>query len=424
MYGKEKYNLEFKESLSRTFLKTVSAFANYNDGQIVIGVNDAGEVVGLGKPEETILRIENMINDALDPVPNYQLEISDIDDKKIIILHVFKGEYTPYYSRNKAYRRSDTATLEVDRSELKRLVMEGINLDYEEQTAGVQELNFKVLEEKLVEIMGVGHLDLDILKTLKLYNKEGFYTIAGELFADNHQVEFSGIDIVRFGEDINQILSRDVLSQRSLLLQYDQAIELFERYYQYEEIEGYKRVKKERIPKEAFREALANAIVHRDWSIRGYIQISMYENEIKISSPGGLTQGISEEDYLSGTVSILRNPIIADVFNRLNLIEKFGTGIKRIKNEYADSMVKPDFRIASNNLQIILPVIDNNRLKLESEELVIYELLQNGELPRAVLDEKTGFAKSKTLRHLNQLIESNIVEKLGSGPGTTYGLKE
>lgn len=100
------------------------------------------------------------------------------------------------------------------------------------------------------------------MKTLKLYSKDDYYTVAGELFADNHEVEFSGIDMVRFGKNINQILSRGILNQRSLLLQYDQAIELFERYYQYEEIEGYKRVKKERIPKEAFREALANAIVH------------------------------------------------------------------------------------------------------------------------------------------------------------------
>ena len=96
---------------------------------------------------------------------------------------------------------------------------------------------------------------------MNLYDKDGYYNIAGELLADENDIEYSGVDIVRFGKDINQILYRETLSNKSVLSQYDKTIEIFERYYQYEEIEGYDRIKKELIPREAFREALANAIV-------------------------------------------------------------------------------------------------------------------------------------------------------------------
>jgi ATP-dependent DNA helicase RecG len=106
-------------------------------------------------------------------------------------------------------------------------------------------------------------MSLDILKTLNLYAKEGYYNVAAELLADENEFTFSGLDIVKFGKDSNTILYRETINKKSLLAQYQRAIDLFKQYYQYEEIQGYHRIQQELIPKEAFREALANAIVHR-----------------------------------------------------------------------------------------------------------------------------------------------------------------
>lgn len=421
MFDREAYNLEYKEMVTRTYLKTVSAFSNYNDGQIIFGINDDRELVGLENPDEVCLNIENMINDSINPVPDYNLQIKDIEGKKIIVLNIFKGKHTPYYSRGKAYRRSDSSTLEVDRSELNRLVMEGINIDYEAKKSEEQDFNFKKLETKLKKTVGIEDLDLDILKTLNLYDKDGYYNIAGQLLADENNIEDSGIDIVKFGENINQILHRETFNKISLLDQYDKTIAIFERYYQYEEIEGYERIRKELIPKEAFRESLANAIVHRSWDIRAHIQISMYEDQVEISSPGGLPADISKEEYLKGNVSVLRNPIIAGVFYRLKIIEKFGTGIKRIMNEYEASINNPSFDITENNLKITLPILEKVPSNLSEDEHRIYEILQDGlELSRAQLDEKSGFNKSKTLRIINSLVDKNIVKRIGKGRGTSY----
>lgn len=303
-------------------------------------------------------------------------------------------------------------------------VDKGANMDYEERISSSQGLTFNILEQMLKEKAGIVKINLDILKTLNLYNKDGYYNIAGELLADKNDVAFSGIDIVKFGKAINKILYRETIKNKSLLFQYDRVIEIFKQYYRYEEIEGYTRIKKELIPKRAFRESLANAIVHRAYNIKRYIQIAMYEDRIEINSPGGLPEGISEEEYLNGNISLLRNPIVAGVFFRLDIIEQFGTGVARINDEYIKSIPKPNFVVTENNIKIILPVTEFDKLNLSEDEWTVYDLLREEiELGRGEIDLKSGFEKSKTLRILNSLADKNIIQRLGSGVGVTYKLK-
>ena len=425
VYTKESYNLEFKEEVSKTFLKTVSAYANYNDGAIIFGLDDDANVVGVKEsPKEEALRIENMINDSLSPVPYFEMIIKEVEGKTIIILEVKKGKDTPYYYKGKAYKRGYTATIEVDRFELRRLALEGINMHYEDRKSSSQDLRFTILEARLKKEAGIERINLNILKTLNLYHKDGYYNIAGELLADENDIDFSGIDIVKFGNDINKILYRKTISNVSLLTQFDSAVDIFEQYYIFEEIDGYNRIKKELIPREAFRESLANAIVHRVWDTNAYIQIAMYEDKIEINSPGGLPAGISKDEYLYGNISVLRNPIIAGVFNRLNIIEKFGTGIARINKEYTHSISKPDFEVSENRIRIMLPVTEIDLIDLSEDENMVYELLKEEvELSRKEIDLKAGFNKSKTLRILNGLVDKNIISKTGSGAKLTYKLK-
>lgn len=423
MDTEEKFDLEFKERVTNSFLKTVSAFSNYNDGRIVFGINNRGKLVGIEVSDNLRLKIENMINDSIEPVPKYKFEIRELEGKSIIEVKVYKGENTPYYYKGKAFKRSDTSTVEVDRVELNRLIRQALNLNYEESKSSKEELNFTYLEQYLIKEVDLTEINLDILKTLKLYS-DGHYTLAGELLSDKNDIRFSGIDIVRFGENINQILDREILTSGSLLWQYDKAIKIFERYYQYEEIKGYKRLKKELIPREAFREALANAIIHRSWDINSYIQIAMYEDRIELTSPGGLPKEITKEDYLKKNISILNNPIIAGVFYRLNLIEQFGTGIQRIIYEYKGSSTQPSFDISQNYISIVLPRLNDGQLSLVEDEKIIYNFIKKDEdVPRKKLDEKSGFNKAKTLRVINSLLAKNLIKKQGKGVNTTYSRK-
>ena len=277
----------------------------------------------------------------------------------------------------------------------------------------------------MIEIVGIEKLSIDILKTLNLYNKNNTFNVAAELLSDHNQLSLSGIDIIKFGVNTNQIQHRETFEGISLLKQYDKAIQVFERYYQYEEVSGYSRVKKERIPNTAFREALANAIVHRDWNIHSHIQIALFDNYIEINSPGGLPFGMTEESYLHEQVSNLRNPIIASVFNRLNLIEAFGTGVRRIKDAYENSYSKPEFHITETNIKIILPLYQEELPNLVEEELAIYHVLQKNEASSRIdIESATGFERSKVLRNIKTLINKDLVARIGSGPSTSYRLKQ
>ena len=326
VYTKESYNLEFKEEVSKTFLKTVSAYANYNDGAIIFGLDDDANVVGVKEsPKEEALRIENMINDSLSPVPYFEIIIKEVEGKTIIILEVKKGKDTPYYYKGKAYKRGYTATIEVDRFELRRLALEEINMHYEDRKASSQDLKFNILEARLIKEAGIERINLDILKTLNLYHKDGYYNTAGELLADENDIDFSGIDIVKFGKDINKILYRKTISNVSLLTQFDSAVDIFEQYYIFEEIDGYNRIKKELIPREAFRESLANAIVHRVWDTNSYIQIAMYEDKIEINSPG-VELSRKEIDLKTGFNKAKTLRILNSLVDK-NIISKTGSGV-------------------------------------------------------------------------------------------------
>jgi Predicted transcriptional regulator containing an HTH domain and an uncharacterized domain shared with the mammalian protein Schlafen len=146
---------------------------------------------------------------------------------------------------------------------------------------------------------------------------------------------------------------------------------MFRKYYQYEKIEGAERKCIDKIPEKAFREAIANALIHRMWDIPASIKVSMYADRIEISSPGGLPAGISEEEYLNGQISILRNPIIGNVFFRLKYIEKFGTGIMRINHAYRNALIKPSYQCFSNSIKVILPVIRENYDLSEAEQILV-----------------------------------------------------
>ena len=375
---KESKDVEFKERITRSYLKTVSAYANYKNGKIIFGINDEGEAIGLEKVVENKLNIENTINDTIKPKPEYTLDVEKIEGKSCIVLNVKKGDLPPYYYNGKAYKRNDTSTIEVDTVELNRLILQGSNLDYEAIEIENEKLEFKFLEKKMKEVVGIKELNLDILKTLNLYENKKF-NIAAELFADNNNRKFSGIDIVVLGENINKLLFRENIERKSILEQYFEAISVFERYYEYEEIVGAERIKKEKVSKEAFRESVANAIVHRLWDINANIKIVMSNDKIEIISPGSLPLGMSEDEYMRGYVSVLRNPIIANIFYRLGIIEKFGTGIKRIKYEYRESFVKPAFEIYENSIRITLPVIETIPKNLVNGEAKVFEILKKYE---------------------------------------------
>ena len=408
--------LEFKETITNTFLKTVSAFSNYDGGTILFGVDDDGNIKGLPDVKQACLDIENKINDSITPQPDYTLEIQNND--QTIKLTVKSGLQKPYLYKSKAYKRNDTATIEVDTLEFSRLVLDGKNIRFEELPCKDQELSFEILHRKLKETVRIENFDKDTLKTLNLYDDvNGFNNAAGLLADKNH---FPGIDIVKFGENISIIQKRSTFENISVLEVYEKAIEVFRDYYQYEVIQGADRKKMEKIPEAAFREAIANALIHRVWDVDSQIRVSMFDDRIDIVSLGGLPSGITEEEYLSGKLSVLRNRNLANVFYRLGFVEIFGTGITRIKQLYAEALIKPDFEVSENAIKIVLPIFEKNA-DLTEDEIVVYKLLSKTMLkPISEVAPYVPFGKSKTTKLLKEMCQKGVITVEGKGKGTKY----
>lgn len=276
------------------------------------------------------------------------------NNDRTIKLTVKSGLQKPYLYKSEAYKRNDTATIEVDTLELSRLILEGKNIRFEELPCEAQELTF-----------------------------------------DN----------------------------TSILAVYEKASEVFKDYYQYEEIQGADRKKVEKIPGTAFREAIANALIHRAWDVESQIKVSMFDDRIEIISPGGLPSGITEEEYLSGKFSVLRNRNLANVFYRLGFVEIFGTGITRIKQFYEEGLKQPDFEVSENTIKIVLPIFEKN-LNLTEDERKIYKLLSRTMLKSiSEIAPYVEFGKSKTTQLLKEMSKKGVVKIEGRGRGTKYAIK-
>ena len=416
---RETRTIEFKEMITNTFLKTVSAFSNYDGGEIFFGIDDNGNIKELPDVKQACLDIENKINDSITPQPDYTLELQN--NERTIKLTVKGGLQKPYLYKSKAYKRNDTATIETDTLELSRLILEGKNIRFEELPCKDQDLTFDALCPKLKECIQIETFNQDTLKTLNLYNSATGYNNAAGILADKNH--FPGIDIVRFGENISVIHKRATFDNISILAGYEKVSEIFKDYYQYEEIQGSERKKTEKIPEAAFREAIANALIHRAWDVESQIKVSMFDDRIEIISPGGLPSGITEDEYLSGKLSVLRNRNLANVFYRLGFVEIFGTGITRIKQLYEEGLKQPDFEVSENTIKIVLPVFEKN-LNLTEDERKIYKILSKTMLKSiSEIAPYTPFGKSKTTQLLKELGKKGVVKIEGRGRGTKYVIK-
>lgn len=405
--------LEYKSGMTNTFLKTVCAYSNYGKGEIIFGVSDDGNITGISDTNNFCLDIENKINDSISPLPEYTIRINNDSTVSLI---VFEGEFKPYLYKGKTYCRNDSATVECSRLETQRLILQGKNQTFEEQGASTQDLTFDKLNSALQNALELENAGLDILKTLDLYSGKKGYNNAAALLSDKN--DYLLLDLAKFRDDIDEIQDRRRIEKVSILEAYEKAIDFFRQYYEYEKIEGSKRITVELLPEKAFREAIANALIHRTWDVNSAILVRMFNDKIEIISPGGLPPGLSESEYLEGRISSLRNPILANVFFRLNIIEMMGTGIRRIKAAYKSLSVSPGFSVTENSISVVLPVLDFQNLS--EDEKKVLALLKKSAMTRNEIENILGMNKSKVIRLLNKLEEKSLIKRTGQSRDVKY----
>jgi len=369
----ESTNIDFKEVVeykkSKSWLKSVSAFANSNGGILLFGVRDLDrEAVGLKDVVRDSEKVSELINDKITPLPRYELKMFNENDKDFMEIKVGDGPKTPYYydsdGRKEAYIRAGNQSIPAPKHILDGLILKGQNTTFDELPSKyeVSDVSFTLLNASIKKETGKElNKDKDYI-SLELVTKDKKVTNAGLLLSDQGLLVQSRIFCTRWKGLVKGSVDGDAIDDKEYtgsIISLLENAEIFIKNHSMIgwEIQGMKRIEIEDYPVRAIREAIVNAIIHRDYQIVGSeIHIDMYDNRLEITSPGGMIDGSFVQNLdITKISSMRRNRVISDIFNRLHFMERRGSGLTRIVESYSDYDIKPTFNSDVSSFKVVFP---------------------------------------------------------------------
>lgn len=437
----ENKTTEFKREYVDDIKNTIIAFANCDGGTLYIGVNDDGTVCGVDNVDDIMLRVINAIRDSVRPDVTMFVECHNdvMNDKPIVRITVQRGTARPYYLQKKGIRpegvyvRQGASTVSATDAAILNMIKVTSGDSYEEARSLEQHLTFQktadFLKKRKVEF------GKNQMRTLHLIGEDNMYTNLGFLLSDQctHMIKLAVFE----GSRKSVFKDRQELSG-SLLEQLEEAFNYIDRFNRTRaEFSGLDRLDMRDYPPEAIREALLNAIVHRDYSFSGAALISIFDDRIEFVTIGGLVKGITLADVKLG-VSVLRNQYLANIFYRLRLIEAYGTGILKINECYDNYTVKPLIEVTDNAFKITLPNTNfheegSNTLnfpktggstsvtKKEERINAVLKLCRNkGFIIRSDVETVLGVSQSTAILLLRELTNDGILIKKGKTKNLRY----
>ena len=335
-----------EERRPKSWLKSVSAFANGIGGALIFGVNDNEEPLGLIDSKGVSEKISEIIKTKMDPIPQVIMEIHEEAGKEFVILRVSSGIETPYYyvgdGNRTAYIRVGNQSIPAGNIDLKQLVLRGSNKTYDSLTSQYKYVDFAFTKLRSVYRKRAGQdLEESDFVSFGLSDVNGMLTNAGALLADDSPIRHSRLFCTRwYGLDkasgvMEAIDDKEFSGSLVTLLQSG------EEFVKNNSKKRWKKTANGRLempeyPERAVLECIVNALIHRDYLDMGSeVHIDIYDDRLEIYSPGGMYDGSIVQNLDTDRIpSRRRNPIIADIFNRMNYMERRGSGFKKIKGDY------------------------------------------------------------------------------------------
>lgn len=426
MTFQESETLELKEIVVEDIKKEIIAFANSAGGTLYVGVADDGRVVGVENPDGVTQQISNMVRDSIKPdvtlFTRYETKMED--GKQIVAVEVQRGTERPYYLAKKGLRpegvyvRQGTSSVPATTTAIRRMIKDTDGDSFEAMRSLEQNLTFQATAKEFASqnlAFGVPQM-----KTLGILNTDGIYTNLGLLLSEQcaHTVKAAVFE----GTDQSIFRDRQEFTG-SLLQQMGEIYEYIDRRNQVRStFEKLRRIDVRDYPEVAIREALLNSLVHRDYSFSASTLISVYEDRIEFTSIGGLPAGIALEDIMIG-LSVCRNPKLANVFYRLELIEAYGTGMKKIMSAYETSTKKPVITTTENAFKIVLPNLNEGPLTggdSETERKILAFIEKNGSITRKEVEATINLKQTTAGRLLSNMIKKNLIVQTGKGKNIRY----
>ena len=432
MTFQESETLELKEIVVEDIKKEIIAFANSAGGTLYVGVADDGGIVGVENPDTVIQQISNMVRDSIKPDITMFIRYTakNVERKQIVAVEIQRGTERPYYLAKKGLRpegvyvRQGTSSVPATSTAIRRMIKDTDGDSFEAMRSLEQNLTFQAAEKEFVLrdlAFGVSQM-----KTLGILNTDGIYTNLGLLLSEQcaHTVKAAVF------EGTNQSIFRDRQEfTGSLLQQMNEVYEYIDRRNQvHSTFDKLRRIDTRDYPEVAIREALLNSLVHRDYSFSTSTLISVYDDRVEFTSIGGLPAGVSLDDIMLG-LSVCRNPKLANVFYRLELIEAYGTGMKKIMGAYENSNKKPVIETTDNAFKIILPNLNEDVGSLpvadagsEAERQVLEFIKKNGSISRKETETAVNLKQTAAGRLLSKMIQKKLIVQIGQGKNTKYRL--
>lgn len=444
----KKLKLEMKKP--KSWCKSVSAFANTYGGSLIFGISDDNQIIGLENPDKDAEIISEMIKSRLDPIPEFKIRFQKEEDKVLLIVDILKGEETPYYYSGdgvlEAYVRIGNESVKASSTELKRLVLHGRNTTFDSQNSmyKVEDYAFSKLRERYKKWTGQSFNDKDLI-SFGLATKDGYLTNAGALIVDESPIHYSRVFCTRWNGLTKSGGTMDALDDAEYSGSLISLIENGEGFIKRNAKMMWRKTanSREELPEyveRSYHEALVNAIAHRDYLVNGSeVHIDIYDDRMEIYSPGGMPDGSVIQDRDPTTVpSTRRNPVIADVFNRLGYMERKGSGFAKILDNYAFQInyteeKKPYFRSDRYQFTVIMPNLNYNVTQDGTQDgtqdvtqddvytLILEMIKRNNKISAKQLAEKLGIS-IRTVRR--KIKEMDNIEYIGHGYSGYWKIKK
>lgn len=369
----ETTNIDFKVDLEKekpkSWLKSVSAFANTKGGIILFGVDDVThEEIGIKDVVKVTEKISELINSRIEPLPRYELNYFNEGGKDFIELEIGDGPITPYFyvsdGRKEAYIRSGNQSIPAPAHILQNLILKGKNITFDSLPSeyDVGDLSFTLLIATMKNKTGKEFDKYRDYISFGLADKNNKLTNGGVLLSDQGPLNQSRVVCTRWNGLTKGSIKEDALDDKEYTGSLISLLENADTFIKNNSktswrIKGMDRVEYEDYPITARREAIVNALIHRDYQILGSeIHIDMYDDRLEIVSPGGMIDGTQIQNLEIGKVpSMRRNTIISDVFSRLHYMDRRGSGLSRIIESYSDYLDKPKFLSDESSFTVIFP---------------------------------------------------------------------
>jgi ATP-dependent DNA helicase RecG len=435
--------LEFKTSFDKEVLETSVAFANTKGGIILAGVSDKGEIKGIQIGKETLKDWTNQISQSTEPRIIPEIEIDQIDGKNVAVIRIKEFPIKPVSTKGRCFRRVKNSNRVMQPHEIAEMHFQSTGMSWDKLSVtnvSRDDIDIEKIRKYIESTKDAGRRKisstekpLQVLEKLELV-KDGKPTWAAILLFHNHPQRFLSQAVIHCGKFKEEtIVIDDRMIGGTIIEQIEEAMDFIRKNINVEFVMTGKPAREEiwDYPLEALREAVINAVCHRDYTAPSNTEVRIYDDELIVWNPGGLPLGLTVEDLYKPHPSVLRNKGIGGIFYDMGLIEQWGSGIDKMRKACVKAGIpEPKFEEHQGFRVIFRKDIYTEEYMRgkglsERQMKATNYVKERGRITNQEFQKLLNVSKRTATNDLEDMVRKGLFEKVGTrGKGTFYKIKK